>query len=474
MQTPLFSKTILPLGLALFLLPLVSLAFVSTGDVKCMTEDGTQVDNIQNDGTKDLKCQFDNQSGSNVLPLKWVIPGNIPSNTTERQCGVFCYRDDGKDCNTPDSGRIISGSNETLILSDDPTASGRDVFPEDAALVKKPEIGNIYQAGCFWYEGSWEERNLHTEIVSGRKTEVVGVPCEVPASSIFASLNRGDHTIITETDFKGWGSTDMQDNTVVAGSSGSGDEEDIKNQMNANQQCTGVLSAVPTSDMGSNALRAMKVYTDARQPTKMGLVLVDDKFNLIGYHAVIVLKITDNSNNNFDVRILDSENPDVYDMNCKPKTGADGNGGTMTALVCQTPDGYAGVFSVNEDKVSNLRQSFFNYCRTNSVSKFCQGRQNMTFWLENNYPNISNFIGTEVGALGVCSGWSDFVLQVAYLGEFVGTDFHPKDGKIVSVDGSTGCYENHYSPTPPAKSSKSLWLNPQNWLASLRSVIWEF
>jgi hypothetical protein len=44
------------------------------------------------------------------------------------------------------------------------------------------------------------------------------------------------------------------------------------------------------------------------------------------------------------------------------------------------------------------------------------------------------------------------MLEVAYLGDFVGTDYHPDDGKYVGID----CDENHY---PTNKDDKSNLLN---------------
>jgi len=46
----------------------------------------------------------------------------------------------------------------------------------------------------------------------------------------------------------------------------------------------------------------------------------------------------------------------------------------------------------------------------------------MSGWLKSNYPDIPNYV--PAGGLGVCGGWSIFVLQATYLGQFEGECLH--------------------------------------------------
>ncbi|MCX6712345.1 MAG: hypothetical protein NT041_01485 [Candidatus Vogelbacteria bacterium] len=92
--------------------------------------------------------------------------------------------------------------------------------------------------------------------------------------------------------------------------------------------------------------------------------------------------------------------------------------------------------------------------------------------IENDIPSIRNMEGAIDNLSGYCYGYSDLVLRIAYLGDFVGYDFHPNDGYIVGA----GCDANHqpdmnYINSHPSqsgsKSKKSAQLNPANWLGNV-------
>ena len=432
------------LTILLFLLPLISLAtagdFHSTGPQCYPYSEGK-------------KCPFDRQLGSDVVPINLTVTGYNPLGSSPYYC-LLDYCPAGQTCPFT-----------TLVLYDQtPNSDGTltpvtAITPTVAGLVK-PVVGNVYQKRCY-KSGSWPvpiwAKSKKVAIVSAE-------PCEIAGGSIFSRLNQRQHTTITEASFRDWGIEQTIDRTSVTNGLGSGDKEDIKNEMNANQQCTGFIPIdnIPSSgEVGVSALRALKVSTDARQPAKMGLFAI----NSLLLHDVVVLKITEEANTNFTVKILDSglgdSAPEVNEINCHIKSYSV-VGKSYTGLICDHSSlGDSIIFSANQNLISNLRQSFFNYCSQHSVSSFCVERQNMSSWVENNYPNISNFTTTGTGSNGVCSGWADFVLKVAYLGDFVGMDYHPNDGKIVGRD----CTANHYPI--PAKAAKSSWLDPQNWLGNV-------
>jgi hypothetical protein len=288
--------------------------------------------------------------------------------------------------------------------------------------------------------------------------------CEVPFVSIANNLkNNVIPTIITETSFKDWGNDQSLDNVKATAGFGAGDKEDLENEMDSTQQCTGALGKPNPVDIGITGLREMQISTYAKQPVTMSIFSETTDFLPISAHAVIVLKVTEGANKNFKIRVLDSgtqaqpDYPKAYDIDCNPGT-IRVNEVYAPTIVCVHPE-MGRVWFINDEisVVRGLKQAFLGYCRNNSFSKFCTERKDMTGWLEANYPKIQNFVGPNGG---VCSGWSVFILRVAYLGDFVGTDYHSNDGKIVGRD----CDANHYP------SQKSTSIKSQNWLANAWSA----
>ena len=105
--------------------------------------------------------------------------------------------------------------------------------------------------------------------------------------------------------------------------------------------------------------------------------------------------------------------------------------------------------SVDDNSVSignfekQMIQSRENICQSNSNLHLCLDTPAKR--LLDNIPNIKNGEGDDDHG-GYCRAYSDFIERVAYLGDFVGTDYHPNDGKYVGVD----CDANHY-PLPAKK-----------------------
>ena len=72
-------------------------------------------------------------------------------------------------------------------------------------------------------------------------------------------------------------------------------------------------------------------------------------------------------------------------------------------IVCDHPIEGFGVIILRQNLniINELSQSFFSYCYQHSNSDFCISRQNMSLWLENNYPPIENFSDAN-GGVCVC------------------------------------------------------------------------
>jgi len=187
------------------------------------------------------------------------------------------------------------------------------------------------------------------------------------------------------------------------------------------------------------AITTLKTITDARDPAILTIrwsKTLPSKVNSfrVFAHAVIALKITnvsDRTGIKYEIRYLDPNGPKVETMDCvvdKKWYPVPVDNTTLRfsivekkALFCRYPGAQTDVFpfltSNTLDFNNNLRTEFYRLCSVMSQSSFCLSRQNLSRWLEENYPLIDNpyILG------GNCLGWSKFMLRVAYLGNFVGT-----------------------------------------------------
>ncbi len=385
-------------------------------------------------------------------------------------CPKVTRKEDGYAANAAD---YINGIRAIRTVTMEDYYDSHNLAPVDDVFIKDQagqpsfelEAGNQYTISCCEATEPFNILNPckdNTNRQGPVKTIAgCGGPCEVPSSVIFENLLKGNHINISETNFRDWGINQQVDNANLSNNLGSGDLEDIKNAMSVSQACFGFVSQIdPVNDIGEMVIRDIKKITDKLKPASVNIIYKPSVWSGIFGHSIIVLKITETSNDNFILKVLDGVYPHVYEMNCRyQSTFLQDN--YIYTIVCDHPIEGFGVIILRQNLniINELSQSFFSYCYQHSNSDFCISRQNMSLWLENNYPPIENFSDANGG---VCVGWSDFMLRVAYLGDFVGYDYHPNDGKMVGID----CDENHY----PITKSASAW-DPANWLASVSQIL---
>ncbi|MCX6712342.1 MAG: hypothetical protein NT041_01470 [Candidatus Vogelbacteria bacterium] len=204
--------------------------------------------------------------------------------------------------------------------------------------------------------------------------------------------------------------------------------------------------------------------------------IIGNRGDIPSAHSVILVGLSGSEEQGYKFDIVDPNIPDkiTYLENCRysklsitydHKTDEYfGLGCSPLDIVVYPKAGPVFIRYIDDKGSSAIRASvhknFCNQSGNNNYRDLCS-RVKITDWLKN---NLTKFENLPAGG-GTCEAWSKFYLDMAYLGDFVGTDFSPGDGKFVSADGSAGCDMNHY---PPAK--KSVWLDSANWLGNVFSA----
>jgi len=425
-------------------------------------------------------------------------------------------------CELQPTGRIQIGQNAAgLIVGKDPNTSSASVnTPENSAtpfwnqniplqynddvFISWPKY-TTYQLACCEGDTKQASGNFlaigcatsNTFVPISAKFNITEAkprePCEVPLASIIESLKNNQHTFITEEGMDSWFTTkDMEDYisygsevsnwpliTPKNGKLGSGTDGDLlflMSQFQASTTINNIDGLKIFSEAGLGAIKDIQKFNSGHQPTLLSMIFVpsDELEKIMGNdnpqgHAVIALKTEEIiANQKYKLTILDpgmgEDGPTqlgVRDIYCRGQSVSAYNK-TYFGVVCEYAPGFLGM-PMFLDLTTPLAVNFTSYCRQHSESKFCKERQsNLSLWLENNYPHVPNMEGYLSNQIGVCRGWSELVLRLAYLGDFVGTDYHPDDGKYVGTD----CDANHY-PITPAKSTQT---DSTNWLANVWSV----
>ncbi|MFA6416354.1 MAG: hypothetical protein WCW56_02605 [Candidatus Paceibacterota bacterium] len=383
-------KKIIWLALIGFLiLPLFTFAGDSSIGEKCTPENQT---------VKDQSCPFCvSGPGKNGVNLRWNILG-IPSSATI-SCSLEC-EDGSESC-----GSFVGKDREGYAVNTNPSSK---FGKQGEVKILSPDQGDVYQVIC---NGIKSQRMTITGCAGS---------CERPFNQIVADINAGKVTKITEASFYGWANDDKQDNFTASGGRGSGDKQDVKNAMAGLQ---GVCQLQGNSF--NNSLEVINyMISNPNFPIPLSLTL------LIGGeqsgHRVIALSAA-KVGNVYEVEVIDptKNGSRKYKLtNCGPENPGE------KSFYCDSPiDGKKAVFISSATNYDSFINGIKSYCRnsSNSNSKICQGRSgNLSTWLSNNFPQLGNFI--DIGnPRGNCAGWTDFILRVAYFGDFVGTDYHPSD-----------------------------------------------
>ena len=152
-------------------------------------------------------------------------------------------------------------------------------------------------------------------------------------------------------------------------------------------------------------------YPANGKASTLDLILIFSSGNL--YHEAIALNfITDNSGDKitYKLKFLDPNGPLIRIADCQKYQPSPTS--TNKVLKCSTLDRIPLSFIVSAPTPNSDKAKSLILLNQNSV------RSNTSHFLSFDYPLISNSL--EVFNGGVCAAWSNFVLRVAYLGEFVG------------------------------------------------------
>lgn len=282
---------------------------------------------------------------------------------------------------------------------------------------------------------------------------------ETSFASIAMSLSAPQYTLISEKDFRGWASQDPYDP--------SGDIQEIREEMGKDQRCFVVNNE--TRNYTETGSRALNVLLTTQLPTPftffvlnpIDITSVPIKYKAVGGHATVLTSIA-KTDFGYSLTIVDSNSdadgsPKKMSYDCVYRetkilypTGVPGqtteeigdilcmynfsqrdeDGNLVEGWFASYPKIVSSNVTGGQDIAGtpDLIKARQNYCQSVAGRKnpsFCQ--RNVAKWLEDNYPIISNQ-GTRWSEAGMCAGWSTFLLRVAYLGDFTGTDcFHEEE-----------------------------------------------
>ena len=492
-----------PKGLGISILAIWLMAFLTLPFISLASPIQTGSACVPDDPAKDQTCQYCAQWNSNeIMHLKWQIPD---AHYLHPFCSLDCHRDDGQSCTfiyNKDSNNVANYGFDLLKAIINSTNTGNfdnfNIKPTDDIYIKdasKSDFrpGNIYQVSCCEREDPYNITLLHwckdnskqnPYLKSGPMTIVgCGQACELPFETIVSSLNEVGFTPITENSFRDWASRDDKDFAGetpmgISPGAGSGDIDDIRNYMIFNHPSVCFGTPVVTEETWKPEIDTLKkIVPSSSFPNKQDIVQLGLSFyrkdnnwsakkDHLNSHSVIATSIIENADGNGDgavvVKYLDPNGP----TNDRKIYCGRSQDNAPTNWLCYSPDWdvFVMLYFTEEDL---QKQSSLSMARNNIVnpnSSFCNDPRHSDYcnriinqWVQDNYPNIDN---DEFTTGGKCAGWTDVVMRVAYLGAFVGTDYHPNDGKTIGAD----CDIYHY---PGQKTSRA---NPQNWLAALTNV----
>ncbi|MCX6718238.1 MAG: hypothetical protein NTY81_01360 [Candidatus Staskawiczbacteria bacterium] len=475
-------------GFALFSFPILTFSAVA---------DHVQIGSeCQGSINQNQTCNIIKDRGQTLVHLKWDLSGyyssgkvqtcqlekNYPSqyDTKRHFYSIGIYKD---------SKDVINNNLPVSVLI--PLKVKDDVWVP--APTGQTNSEDIYQIDCwdkYWYLDksiSTKSTNPANEQFGPEKDVKLVESCEVPFASIAKDLNHNILTDITENSFRDWASDDTEDSNSIfdpvtrkTNPFGSGDKTDIIRGIIYNQ-CTTACPIPPSDITWKTAISDLeKIIPSTKYPNKkdaeqLSLVFHDANipYNHTGNHSVIATFVTDPGDGTATITYLDPNGPTnnlfIY---CGRKT--DNIPADHTDKWCFSPKGnkFVNPFvdTVDAQQQANLssaRNNFINsnqnFCSDPKHSDYC--KRDINQWIRTNYPDINNFSVTNLDLGGCCKGWTDFVMRVAYLGDFVGYDYHPNDGKYVNQD----CDANHY-PLP----TKSAFLDSTNFLGSILTPIINF
>ena len=469
------TKFLVALVAIVFFLPLISSAaeLIPTGP-QCYPDDDLTVDRACPYGPADY--------GSTGVQLEW----DLGKAYTHPFCYLTCDRPGTDSCSPiiykDEYGKASKNYPYNPVHNAIEFFSNYNLKPKDSIFIPQKGLdlatGNTYKVVCCEKKDQYLACGPNPNTFSPKMTIVPSVArCERSFSSVMADLTNMRHTIITEESFRDWANVDERDSVSTStqylpSAKGSGDVENIKEEMSVRQYCAmmnydEIISRRSEEDSGKfyfkKAIEKIKEITDQNRPVPLTIY-----GGYVG-HSLIALDVEKKGEDEYLITAIDSNQPEKeIKIYCQKKmvipyvfepVGCEYTqmGGWVSDDVIPI------VFKNHLTNIMELGQLFDEYCSgVGGESKFCRERQNMTEWLKNNYPQIKNF-GSSSSPEGICAGWSNFVLSVAYLGEFTGFDWHPDDGCGVGY----ACDTNRDSLDEHQTTSA---LPSTSWLANLSQL----
>jgi hypothetical protein len=400
--------------------------------------------------THTQSCEYRDTGTSSPreIRLKWNI---VPSGSGAQFCALGCTKSNGTSC----TGAMFKDNNGFST-----STPGSKLFPKDDIKINDQSlsVGNTYQTFCCALKdpsqrtGGFLDRlvdfcQTDTLKLSQKMLIIRARACfENSFTAIVSSLNSFQPTTITEVNFKKWADTQPLDD---ASNGGSGESSDLKDAM-IGSQCTGIANFSNRFDGLSNAntvLTYLKNNTASKNAVPL-VILVDptDKTKPRYSHLLIFLGITSHNADYSElaVKLLDSQLPSssqapgYKNLSCAKSVREYGLTSDREGLhwvktpgifhpymVCSYDDGEAFLLDPTTLTDFNLAKLNANAVRKKTAEYLSSS---------DNFPPIKNFLG--IGGpfdAGICAGWTDFVLKVAYLGNFVGKDCHP-DGTLSQIE----------------------------------------
>ncbi|MFA6476325.1 MAG: hypothetical protein WCV68_02805 [Candidatus Paceibacterota bacterium] len=461
-----------------FFLPLISFAqFVPLGP-PCTLD---PIPAVRSDGVGSICSYCPSYGTTTPLHLSWDIQGTFK----DPVCGLNCWGPSGNQCYNFSPNQLLDGNKKVR---------SNDLKPKDDVFMLNPPLSATSTgAGTNMQVWCWEKSSPSTTKKSAGIRVVSecngiaggGEPCEVPFGDISLDLLVGrEVTSITEKDANSWLGIDGQDfcyytnGTCTTNYNGSGDARDMKDFI-VNYQISSHINSEGTTRMQNTSLNIIKKALNTGDIVPiliMGKMHGHNQYpeNSLMSHALIVVDIQDLPTK-VNFKVLDPNYPSAVNFLFCDKVMLDGDDPSLVKISCPEKYNFGAAFMTDivvmvirvgdyfgEPAFDRYKRSHDSFCRSNLGSELCQqtakqrlaeGKGKWAIPIENVPDGM--FYGREKG---FCFGWVMAQIKVVYLGDFVGTDYHPGDGKFVGKD----CDANHY-PLPV----KSASTKPQNWLANV-------
>jgi hypothetical protein len=463
MASPFFQKKWLwgfPVALVFFLifaLPLFSHAGITGIFIPTGPSCGQGIIPDDSDLATPIVCPYCPNEGTTKVKLKWELTDRT---YTDPVCSVSCKTKENKSCgiiNYKDQEEIASG----------PISPQIKLKAKDELYLTTYKDGQTYQVSCCerckasspeeakqkCLLGICENKTFEASAKTKLKFDCFSCP-ERKFQDIVGSLNDYQPTKISEKNLSGWS---MPDDLDLASNQGSGDRNDVVGAVDE-AQCNNFTSDVTDQNFGKDGAKAFAVFEDLKASSlkKDAIPLLlflrnlpDNPSGNEGFHAVISLGIKETGNGNFRLSLLDP-NYGLKEIDCStyhlPIAFARTASGSLR--IVDTPGAYQFTYGCTYTPgqvVVLLRDDFYSYRLRNLLSAAV--RTDTASYLKD-LQNSLSFLntGTVVNPKGVCGGWTDFVLKVAYLGIFdeEGRDCHPNG--TFSQDKSKNFLAQIFSP----------------------------